>query len=97
MYQFGFIVASAQVNSLLAFNYFNRLSHKEISFSKGDFTCAIAECLVFNKEFEADADVGYQAPLTRGQRDLPCGAHFYRTDEMPPVHCLCLHDRFHGK
>ncbi len=95
--QFGFIVALAQVNSLLAFNYFNRLPHKESCFSKGNFTRAIAECLIFNEEFETDADVGYQAPLTRGRRDLPHGAHFYRTDGMPPAHRLCRHDRFHGK
>ncbi len=45
----------------------------------------------------ADADVGYQAPLTRGQRDLPCGANFYTTDGMLSVHCSCHHNTFHGK
>ncbi len=58
--QFGFIVVLAQMNRLLAINFFNCLSHKESCISKSNFTCAIAKCLIFNEEFETDADVRYQ-------------------------------------
>lgn len=78
-----------KLNSLIAFKYFN-FFHKWIPFFKGN---AIAECFGFNTEFEADADVGYQAPLTRCWHDLP-QAHFYRSAK---AHCLYRHDRFHDK
>ncbi len=54
--QFGFIVALAQVNSMLAFNYIKQIPHNESPFEKGMFTQSIAKGLIMNEENDGNYD-----------------------------------------
>ncbi len=95
--QLGFIVALSQVNSLLAYNFFNRSKLTKPLFSKGEFTRKIAEELIYNEDEDSD-DEGYKPPSLRPLRKLPAGAHFFKLDEsVHPSHRFCRTDPYHGK
>lgn len=94
----GFIVALTQVNSLLAYNFFNRSLNKSPFVSKSEFTRSIARDLIFNQDIELET-AQYERPSTRGIRVLASGAIFNSKNDAinDPGHRLCRLAPYHGQ
>ncbi len=98
----SWLIGLTQVNSMLAFNFFNRKPQNKTAFTKAAFTRIIAKDLIHTQEdspIQAKDDEGYTPPITRGPKVLPAGAKFKLSVDPNPhkQHHLCVLRKCHGQ
>ncbi len=82
----GWIIALVQINSLLAYNIFNRKPLHQDYATKAKFTRELGQDLIHTEDnHQVEDDVtGDSLPLTQGPKTLPHGAQFnYLNDPCP--------------
>ena len=97
---FGFIIALTQVNSLLAYNYFNRRAKGEECVNKATFTRQLAKELMRNDDSELAKELASDNAINTGQRKkLPKGAQYNSKKDKFDVgdHSLCRLETYRGK
>ncbi len=88
----GWVIALTQVNSMLAYNIFNRKPNNSSFFTKAQFTQDLSESLISTEDIRVAhvEGVDYCPPTTRGPPQPPEGAKFCVKNDPSPYLCHCL-------